>query len=123
VFIVRGGVLTSLIFMFTREEVASSSRLFSVVLISLRILLGITYLKSPGQIRFYLLYYNPLIHNVLVRAVQRMVYLTRSMEFRLIESPFLNSESLGKLGGWMKKKYGLMSYFFILSICRFLLLR
>ena len=69
-FIVGGRVLTSLIFIFTREEVASSSRLFSVVLISLRILLGITYLKSPRQIRFYLLYYNPLIHNVLVRAVQ-----------------------------------------------------
>ena len=123
VFIVRGRVLTSLIFMFTREEVASSSRLFSVVLISFRVLLGITYLKSPGQIRFYLLYYNPLIHNVLVRVVQRIVYLTRSMEFRLIESPFLNSESLGKLGRWIKKKYRLMSYFFILSICRFLLLR
>lgn len=123
VFIVRRGVLTSLMFMFTREEVASSSRLFSAVLISLRVLLGINYLKSPGQIRFYLLYYNPLIHNVLVSAVQRIVYLTRSMEFRLIESPFLNSESLRKLGGWIKKKYRLISYFFILSICRFLLLR
>jgi len=98
VFIVGRGVLTSLIFIFTREEVASSSGLFSVVLISVRILLGMTYLKSPRQIRFYLLYYNPLIHNVLVRAVQRIVYLTGSIEFRLIESPFLNSESLRKLG-------------------------
>lgn len=84
-------------FMFTGEEVASSSRLFSVVLISVRVILRMNYLKSPGQVRFYLLYYNPLIHNVLVRAVQRMVYLTGSMEFRLIESPFLNSESIRKL--------------------------
>ena len=122
VFIVRRRVLTSLIFIFTGEEVASSSRLFSVVLISVRVLLGINYLKSPGQIRFYLLYYNPLIHNVLVGAVQRIVYLTGSMEFRLIESPFLNSESIRKLRRWLKKKYGLISYFFILSICRILLI-
>ena len=123
VFIVGRRVLASLIFMFTREEVASSSRLFSVVLISLRVIIGITYVKSPRQAGFYLLYYNPLMHNVLVGAVQRLVYLTRSIEFRLIESPFLNSERLGRLGRWMKKKYRLISYFFILSICGFLLLR
>jgi len=123
VFIVARRVLASLIFMFTREEVASSSGLFSRVLISLRVLLRMTFLKSPRQIRFYLLYYNPLMHNVLVGAVQRIVYLTRSIEFRLIESPFLRSESLRKIRGWIKKKYRLMSYFFILSICRFLLLR
>ena len=123
VFIVGRGVLASLIFIFTREEVASSSRLFSVVLISLRVAIGITYVKSPRQGGFYLLYYNPLIHNVLVGAVQRLVYLTRSIEFRLIESPFLNSERLRRLGRWMKKKYRLISYFFILSICGFLLLR
>lgn len=123
VFIVARRILGSLIFIFTREEVASSSRLFSGVLISLRVLLGVTFLKSPGQVRFYLLYYNPLMHNLLVSTVQRMVYLTRSIEFRLIESPFLNSESLRKIGGWIKKKYRLISYFFILSICRLLLLR
>ena len=123
VFIVTRGILASLIFMFTREEVASSSRLFSRVLISLGVLLRVTLLKSPRQVRFYLLYYNPLIHNILVSSVQRMVYLTRSIEFRLIESPFLNSEALRKIGRWIKKKYRLISYFFILSVCRFLLLR
>ena len=122
VFIVGGGTLTSARFLFGIEEVASSSGLFSAVLISLGVLVGLSYMKSPGQIRFYLLYYNPLIHNVLVRWVQRVVYLTRSIDFRIVESPFLTTEALSKIGPWIKKKYRLISYFFVLRFCRLLLL-
>jgi len=122
VFIVGGGILTSARFLFGIEEVASSSRLFSAVLISLGVLVRLSYMKSPGQIRFYLLYYNPLIHNVLVRWVQRVVYLTRSIDFRIVESPFLTTEALSKIGPWIKKKYRLISYFFVLRFCRLLLL-
>lgn len=122
VFIVGRRVLATAGFLFRIEEVASSSRLFSAVLISLRILIGLAYIKSPRQIRFYLLYYNPLIHNVLVNWVQRLVYLTRSIDFRVMESPFLASESLSKVRPWMKKKYSLISYFFVLRVCSLLLL-
>lgn len=122
VFIVGRRVLATAGFLFRIEEVASSSRLFSAVLISLRVLMGLAYIKSPRQIRFYLLYYNPLIHNVLVNWVQRLVYLTRSIDFRVMESPFLASESLSKVRPWMKKKYSLMSYFFVLRVCSLLLL-
>ena len=122
VFIVGRRVLATAGFLFRIEEVASSSRLFSAVLISLRVLIGLAYIKSPRQIRFYLLYYNPLIHNVLVNWVQRLVYLTRSIDFRVMESPFLASESLSKVRPWMKKKYSLISYFFVLRVCSLLLL-
>ena len=122
VFIVGGRILVSAGFLFRVEEVASSSRLFSVVLISLRVLIRLTYIKSPRQIGFYLLYYNPLIHNVLVNWVQRLVYLTRSIDFRVMESPFLVSESLSKVRAWIKKKYSLISYFFVLRVCSLLLL-
>ena len=65
VFIVSRRILASFMFVYTREELVNASRLFSVVLLSLRGYLRISYMKSPGQIRFYLLYYNPLIHNTL----------------------------------------------------------
>nr|BAD86523.1 NADH dehydrogenase subunit 5 [Doliolum nationalis] len=122
VFIAGGGMLTSAGFLFGMEEVASSSGLFSAVLISLGVLVGLSYMKSPGQMGFYLLYYNPLMHNVLVGWVQRVVYLTGSMDFRIVESPFLTTEALSKIGPWMKKKYGLISYFFVLGFCGLLLL-
>lgn len=122
VFIVARRALASARFLFGIEEVASSSGLFSAVLISLGVLIRLTYLKSPGQIGFYLLYYNPLIHNVLVSWVQRVVYLTGSLDFRLVESPFIASENLSKIRPWIKKKYSLMSYFFVLRVCSLLLL-
>jgi len=122
IFIVRRRVLATAGFLFRIEEVASSSGLFSAVLISLGVMVRLSYLKSPRQIRFYLLYYNPLVHNVLVNWVQRLVYLTRSMDFRVIESPFLASESLSKVRPWIKKKYSLISYFFVLRVCSLLLI-
>lgn len=122
VFIVGRRALATAGFLFRIEEVASSSGLFSAVLISLGVMVRLAYLKSPRQIGFYLLYYNPLIHNVLVNWVQRLVYLTRSMDFRVIESPFLASENLSKVRPWIKKKYSLISYFFVLRVCSLLLI-
>ena len=86
-------------FAYTREELVNASRLFSVVLLSLGRYLGISFMKSPGQIRFYLLYYNPLMHNLIVGATQRFIRGVGSIEFRLVESPFLNFERTKNFGG------------------------
>ena len=122
IFIVSRRVLASFMFVYTGEELVNASGLFSLVLLSLRRFLGISYIKSPRQVRFYLLYYNPLMHNLLVGATQRFIRGVGSVEFRLVESPFLNIERIKNLGGWMKKKYSFVSYLLILRLCGLLLI-
>lgn len=99
VFIVARRVLASFMFVYTGEELVNASGLFSLVLLSLGRFLRISYMKSPGQVRFYLLYYNPLMHNLLVGATQRFISRVRSVEFRLVESPFLNIEGMKNFRG------------------------
>tara|TARA_B100000586_G_C20112261_1_gene430656 strand:- start:1955 stop:3079 length:1125 start_codon:yes stop_codon:yes gene_type:complete len=122
VFIVARGALASYIFVYTREELVNASRLFSLALLSLRVFMGLNYMKSPRQIGFYLLYYNPLIHNILVGKVQWLIRIVGRIEFRLVESPFLNMEEIKNFGIWIKKKYSFASYLLILRICRLLLI-
>lgn len=122
IFIVTRRILASFIFVYTREELVNASRLFSLVLLSLRTFIRLNFIKSARQVRFYLLYYNPLIHNLLVRATQRFIFIVRNIEFRLVESPFLGIERLKNIGGWMKKKYSFASYLLILRICGVILI-
>ena len=122
VFIVSRRILASFMFVYTGEELVNASRLFSVVLLSLRRYLGMSFMKSSGQIGFYLLYYNPLMHNVIVGATQRFIGRVGSIEFRLVESPFLNFEGTKNFRGWLKKKYAFASYLIILRFCRLLLI-
>ena len=122
IFIVTRRILASFIFVYTREELVNASRLFSLVLLSLRTFIRLNFIKSARQVRFYLLYYNPLIHNLLVRATQRFIFMVRNIEFRLVESPFLGIERLKNIGGWMKKKYSFASYLLILRICGVILI-
>lgn len=99
IFIVARGVLASFMFVYTGEELVNASGLFSLVLLSLRGFLRLSYIKSPRQVGFYLLYYNPLMHNLLVRATQRFISGVGSVEFRLVESPFLNMEGIKNFRG------------------------
>ena len=122
IFIVTRRILASFIFVYTREELVNASRLFSLVLLSLRTFIRLNFIKSARQVRFYLLYYNPLIHSLLVRATQRFIFMVRNIEFRLVESPFLGIERLKNIGGWMKKKYSFASYLLILRICGVILI-
>lgn len=122
IFIVARRVLASFMFVYTGEELVNASGLFSLVLLSLRGFLRLSYIKSPRQVGFYLLYYNPLMHNLLVRATQRFISGVGSVEFRLVESPFLNMERIKNFRGWMKKKYSFVSYLLILGLCRLLLI-
>ena len=122
IFIVTRRILASFIFVYTREELVNASRLFSLVLLSLRTFIRLNFIQSARQVRFYLLYYNPLIHNLLVRATQRFIFIVRNIEFRLVESPFLGIERLKNIGGWMKKKYSFASYLLILRICGVILI-
>ena len=62
------------------------------------------------------------MHNIIVGATQRFIGGVGSIEFRLVESPFLNFEGTKNFRGWLKKKYAFASYLIILRFCRLLLI-
>ena len=120
-FIVGGGVLAYSAFLFVEEEVVAGSGIFSGVLISTGVILGLIFVRVSGQVGFYLFYFNPLVHGVLVRLVQSLVGKIRSTEFSLVESPFIRLESFKLIGVWIKKKYSFVSYFLLIGLCGLLL--
>lgn len=114
-------MLSYSMFIFLEEEMAAGSGIFSRVLISTRVLLGLVFVSASGQVGFYLFYFNPLVHRVTVRLVQGLVEKVGGTEFSLVESPFLALENFKSFRVWMKKKYSFISYFLLIRVCGLLL--